>query len=87
MAFPSNPTDQQEYVAGAKTFRYDAATGRWRVFKAQSTGSAAITQADLTAAVENAGAILGTDYTYVHNDNTTVTITALNAGNYKFSIL
>lgn len=53
MSFPSNPTDQQEYVAGTKTFRYNATTGRWRVFKAQSTGSAAITQADLDTAVAN----------------------------------
>lgn len=53
--FPTNPTDQQEETLGSRVFRYDAASGRWNVYRAPSTGSAAITQADLTAAVSNAG--------------------------------
>lgn len=51
--FPINPTDQQEETLGSRVFRYDAASGRWRVFRAPSTGSAAITQTDLDEAVAN----------------------------------
>lgn len=42
---------------------------------------------DYTGALKQQSAILGTDYTYVHNSNTQVTILALNAGNYKFRII
>lgn len=51
MAFPINPNDQDEHTLGSRTFRYNAAKGRWRVYRASSTGSAAITQADLATAV------------------------------------
>ena len=53
MAFPSNPTDGQQATLGPRTFQYDATKGRWRVFKALPTGSAAVTQADIDAAVAN----------------------------------
>jgi len=51
--FPINPSDQQEATLGNRIFRYDAAKGRWRVYRAPSTGSVAITQAALDAAVAN----------------------------------
>ena len=37
--------------------------------------------------IENIGAYPGIDFTYIQNSNTAVTVTALNAGNYKFRIL
>ena len=38
-AFPSSPSDGEEFTLGSRTFAYNAASGFWRVSKASSSGS------------------------------------------------
>lgn len=79
MAFPSNPTDGQQATLGPRTFQYNAAKGRWTVFRAPSTGSAAITQAALDAAVANVGG--GTETV---SEITELTLSGNEVGDMKF---
>lgn len=53
MAFPTSPNDGDFYTVANRTYVYNGTIGLWRVYRALSTGSAAITQVDLDTAVAN----------------------------------